>query len=190
MNQKEIKTMEKWKSVQDYYGYEVSNLGNIRSFHTGEIKPVKTFINNVTGYVICHLSSPGMKRITKNLHILVARAFIENPHNYNSIDHKNSDKRDNSVWNLRYMPHKINCQRATSKPVELENVQTGEKRIFMNTKKAGEYLGVDANSIRSAASTLKTRNRKRVTRGHYSSYIDLPPDFFIGGVFDNVILKD
>lgn len=182
--------MEKWKPVEGYYGYEVSNLGKIRSFHKGGIKPVKTFINSVTGYVICNIESPGIKRITKTLHGLVARAFIENPHNYNTIDHKNGDKTDNSVENLRYMPRKQNCQRSTSRPIELEDIETGEKRIFLNSREAGEYLGVHFNSIRSCAVSLKTKGRRRVTKGHYARFIDLPASFFTDSPFEKVQLKD
>jgi len=181
--------MEKWRPVEGYYGYEVSNLGNIRCFIRGEVRPVTVHVNSVTGYVICHLQSPGLKRITKNLHILVANAFIENPHNYNSIDHKNANKLDNSVANLRYMPHKNNCQRSSSLPIELENVETGETTIFLNSKEAGDYLGVHYNSVRQAAATLKTRDRRRVCKGHYARYVDISPPTLVDAPYEEVILK-
>ena len=181
--------MEKWRPVEGYYGYEVSDLGNIRCFIRGDVRPVTLHANSVTGYVICHLHSPGLKRITKNLHSLVAKAFIENPNNYDSIDHKNSNKWDNSVANLRYMPHKNNCQRYSSRPIELQNVQTGEKKIFLNSKEAGNYLGVHYNSVRSAAATLKTKNRRRVCKGHYAKYVDMLATDFVDKPYEEIILK-
>ena len=180
---------EIWKSVEGYYGYEVSNLGNLRSFHTGSVKPVKKFINAKTGYEIVHLSSPGMKRITKNVHPLVANAFIENPNNYSSVDHKNENKLDNSVSNLRYMPKKENCQRSTSRPIELENIITGEKRYFISSSVAGEYLGVNANAIRSSARTLKGNGKERVCRNHHVRFIDTPPSFFVDAMYETIQLK-
>ena len=181
--------MEKWRPVEGYYGYEVSDLGNIRCFLRGEVRPVTLHINKVTGYVLCHLQSPGLKRITKNLHSLVAKAFIENPNNYDSIDHKNSDKRDNSVANLRYMPHKNNCQRSSSMPIELENVETGEKQIFINSRAAGDYLGVHYNSIRGAAISLKTKGRRRVCKGHYARYVDILASDLVDSPYEDVVLK-
>lgn len=38
----------------------------------------------------------------KYVHKMVADAFLENPNNYNVVDHISGDKNDNSVNNLRF----------------------------------------------------------------------------------------
>lgn len=181
---------EIWKKVPGYYGYEVSNQGKIRSYHKGGIKPVKTFVNSITGYLICNIESPGIKRITKNLHKLVAEAFIENPNNYPTVDHKNHNKLDNSVENLRYMPKRENCQRTTSRPVQITDIETGDKRTFLNCGTAAEYLGICTNSVRSAAVRKRKNGKRRVCKGYYVDFVDIPPSFFTDGQYEEVQLKD
>ena len=55
-----------------------------------------------------------LNRNSKNLgvHILVARAFIDNPENKREVDHRNGDKTNNCVWNLGWATRSENAARA------------------------------------------------------------------------------
>ena len=88
---------EIWKDIPDYEGiYQVSNLGNIKS--------IKRIVNSISGGRIVNerilrqkLRSDGYLdvELSKNnvqksiyVHRLVAIAFIDNPNNYDVVNHK------------------------------------------------------------------------------------------------------
>lgn len=110
--QKEI-----WKDVADYEGfYQVSNLGNVRSLgrtvlvdgYSKYLKgiPIKPHIVGV-GYlgVMLHRNGKGKHYY---IHILVGRAFIPNPENKKTINHKKGNKKKNGVADIEWNTHKEN----------------------------------------------------------------------------------
>lgn len=99
--------MEIWKSCE--INNEVSTLGRVRSLpkiaiKTGRYWPgviLKTRIDKY-GYEIVTLSVEG-KLLTRKVHRLVALAFIENPNNYETVNHKDCNKLNNTVENLEWL---------------------------------------------------------------------------------------
>ena len=95
---------EVWKDIEGYEGlYQVSNFGNVRSLNwrnTGKAKNL--FLKeHKRGYYHVELKNDeGRKAFL--VHRLVASAFIENPNNYPNINHKDENKRNNSVENLEW----------------------------------------------------------------------------------------
>ena len=61
------------------------------------------------GYPIIGLSKNGKLR-TRTIHRLVAETFIENPHNYNVINHIDCNKSNNNVNNLEWCTQKHNVR--------------------------------------------------------------------------------
>ncbi len=99
--------MEEWRQVKVNKSYEVSNLGRLRNKREHLIKP---FIND-NGYHINQLWS-NSSRITYTIHRLIAEAFIPNPEDLETINHKNGDKLDNRVENLEWMSRLDNMRHA------------------------------------------------------------------------------
>ena len=90
---------EIWKPIVGYDGYEVSNLGNVRSLnykHTGNIKKL-TLVISYYGYYVLYLYKKG-KRKQYKVHRLVAEAFLPNTNNLPFINHKDECKTNNFVW--------------------------------------------------------------------------------------------
>ena len=123
---------EIWKDIKGYEGYQVSNLGRVRSLdridsnnHPLKGAILKPYISN-SGYLLVGLYKQ-QKRDRKLLHRLVAEAFIPNPDNKPEIDHINTDKIDNTVWlnedgsidyektNLRWTTRKENINNPLTK---------------------------------------------------------------------------
>lgn len=103
--------MEQWKPILGYEGlYEVSSLGRVRSLPRWHNTRITGYIDkgrmlkprfDSYGYQMVMLCK---NKIQKNylIHKLVAKAFIDNPNNYDSINHKDEDKTNNCVDNLEW----------------------------------------------------------------------------------------
>jgi hypothetical protein len=106
--------MEIFREVKGYEGYyEVSNLGNVRSTSYKGVRilrPAKT----ACGYldvVFCIKQ----KKEHKLVHRLVAEAFIDNPNNLTTVNHKDENKLNNNVENLEWMSIDDNIRYSNSK---------------------------------------------------------------------------
>lgn len=91
--------MEVWKDINEYVGlYKVSNTGKIISMKKGK---EMTLHVDVYGYPIVTLYKD-KKHKTHKVHRLVAIAFIPNPNNYPSVNHKDENKKNNHIDNLEW----------------------------------------------------------------------------------------
>jgi len=109
---------EVWVPVYGYENfYAVSNLGNVKSlsrviiYITGKKitikeKPLKPFSlkNGYCRFPLC----TDHKKITALVHRVVATAFIPNPENKRTVNHKNGIKKDNRVENLEWATNSEN----------------------------------------------------------------------------------
>lgn len=103
---------EIWKAVVGYESnYEVSNCGNVRSKnrstigvngikYTHKSKPLRP-AKNKYGYLQVALSLNN-KLSSYCVHVLLAKAFIDNPDNKATVNHKDGDKTNNYVFNLEW----------------------------------------------------------------------------------------
>lgn len=93
-----------WKPVLGFEGlYEVSKYGEVRSLITGKI--LSKCISQ--GYYYVALFKDG-KRYNKQVHRLVAEAFLFNDNNYPIVNHKNEIKTSNEYNNLEWCTYSYN----------------------------------------------------------------------------------
>jgi hypothetical protein len=119
---------EEWKDVVGYEdSYMISSLGRLLS-KRGILKP-----SLASGYYAVNLYKEGVHKTWK-IHRLVGLHFIPNPDELPEVDHKNRNKLDNSIQNLRWVSHRdnmINTDRVEFKQKVRELNDTyadGEKR--------------------------------------------------------------
>lgn len=105
---------EIWKDIRDYEGYQVSNLGNVRSLdykHTGKVQVLKPGKKG-NGYLYLRLYKDG-KIKDCYVHRLVAQAFLPNPDNLPQVNHKNENPSNNRVENLEWCSAEYNSNYGT-----------------------------------------------------------------------------
>ncbi|CAL6048743.1 HNH_endonuclease [Hexamita inflata] len=96
--------IEEYRDISGYPNYEVSNFGQVRNKTTGRILKQS---NGNNDYLTVSLYLNKIMK-THHIHRLVSKAFLENPNNYNEIDHCDCDKSNNNVQNLRWVSHSDN----------------------------------------------------------------------------------
>lgn len=107
---------EIWKPI-GYEGYEVSNLGRVKSHkYDKENGRIMKPYHDTKGYLQIDLPLDGRKRqnrIHLFVHRLVAQAFIPNPDNLPQVNHKDANKDNNCVDNLEWCTNEYNSRYGT-----------------------------------------------------------------------------
>jgi hypothetical protein len=106
---------EIWTDVKEYEGlYSVSNLGRIKSHHFTNSKIIKGW-DNGEGYFAVDLKKDGISKKVK-IHKLVCNAFLRTCGAGEMVNHKNSNRSDNTLLNLEIVSSRENnCHRVKGK---------------------------------------------------------------------------
>ena len=97
-----------------------------------------------------------IKQIKKSNHQLVAETFVPNPHGYTEIDHKDRNKYNNSVENLRWVTHKENMNNGASE---------GKTYTIIDTLTNRQWQGINLNEwVRENCDWIYLRQRKNSVR--------------------------
>ena len=96
--------MEEWKIVEEVPIYEVSNTGIVR--HRKTLHPIKAKMAGL-GYLQVKLWN-GEKHLTRQVHLLVAKAFIGECPTRHEAHHKDGSRDNNKANNIEYISHRDN----------------------------------------------------------------------------------
>lgn len=149
----------KWKQIEGYENYSVSDTGLVMNTRTGRV--LKPHISK-DGYYTVGLFKH-CKGKTYKIHRLIALAFIPNPKNLYAVDHINANKLDNRIENLRWLSLADNNRVYRKEQLSEEEkekrsdvtrkkvvcIETGKK--YRSLKKAAEDFNVTPQSISACA---------------------------------------
>ena len=155
---------EVWKPIKGYEGkYEVSTFGRVRSvsrkiiykdgrmrIYKGKILKPETCKN---GYLYVNLGREGR---AKMVHRLVAETYLDNPDELSDVVHKDNNKKNNSVSNLRWSSHSetqkksyglgVNAPGGNMPPKRVMILETGE--IFKSIRSCARHINGSPGGIR------------------------------------------
>lgn len=113
--------------------FEISTLGRIRNAVT---KHIYSLHYGAGGYLQICTSICGMRKNIR-IHRCVAESFIENPFNYEIVNHKDGCKQNNKLDNLEWCTRKENYAHA----VELELIDQYHNYRIASNSAYGFYRG-------------------------------------------------
>lgn len=123
---------EEWRDVPGYEGcYQVSSFGRVKSVRNkknSRAGMVLVPLNNSKGYWSINLWKDGHCKMS-TIHKLVAQAFIPNPENKPCVDHKDGNRKNNNVANLRWCTYKENSNFPLAKKHYSERMSIHRKGI-------------------------------------------------------------
>lgn len=172
--------MEKWKDIDGFPGYQVSNEGRVRSYRTyhrimAETSHILRPRVNPNGYEIATLYDEYGRPHQVSVHRLVATAFLPNSDPSLVVDHLDYNKTNNNVRNLEWVTIEENSRRAcraglyeaafivTRRPIIVTDLWTGEEIYYKSIHHAARMLGYSPSAI------SKVVNGHADHIGHYTA---------------------
>lgn len=134
--------MEEWKDIQNFEGlYQVSSYGRIKSLHKGEHILSQGFTGRRNERAVINLCKEGYCKTTI-VYRLVAQAFLENPENKRTVNHKDGNPLNNHINNLEWMTHSENTQHAHDAGLLLKRA-----KVYSKITKKTTYKLIQPNGI-------------------------------------------
>lgn len=125
-----------WRKIKRNKNYSINENGSVRNDVTGNI--IKPTLNKANGYYY-HDLYEGNKRQKVALHRLVAEAFIKNPEKKPTVDHKDGNRQNNAISNLRWASYSDQNSRFKTNGVRSQRIKaTNFKEI--RKKRGGGHL--------------------------------------------------
>jgi len=161
---------EIWKDVSQFKGYQVSTEGRIRNKKTKMLlKPSKC----CSGYAVSSIRGKNIK-----FHRIVAQTFLPNFNNKPTIEHKDDNKMNNKLYNLKWATYieqqkfiKEKKSRKSQKGVLIGtgNMENLEGEIWKVVAKFPEYQISNKGRVKYPIRKGKKPYKKRITFGGSSS---------------------
>lgn len=134
-----------WVKIKRNPNYSINEKGEVRNDTTGYIKSAYTNIAN--GYLTVDLYSNN-KSHKVTIHRLLAEAFIPNPENKPTIDHKDGNRQNNSLSNLRWATYSENNSRFDSIGVRSQKITVKHYTELRKKRGGGHEAWLDVDEVK------------------------------------------
>jgi hypothetical protein len=126
----------RWANIENT-NYQISDTGLVRNSKTLQIK--KSVAGGTSAYLMTSIYIKDGKRKNHLVHRLVAKYFVDNPHNKEQVNHIDGDKLNNSYDNLEWVTPKENMKHA---------FESGLYKKFNNQTYKGKFGSEHNRSIK------------------------------------------
>lgn len=175
--------------------YQVSNLGNVKYIRFNRLFK---FNENDEYYRIKIYDKTNTSK-HMFVHRLVAETFIENPENKLTVNHKDADKHNNTIFNLEWLTHQgqvkhimknklkdfskgSNCRKVQMyKHDKKDNTIKTEYKQFNSAKEAYKELGIREGKF------LNMLKAGDIYKNYSGEYLDICKDF-LNEIWKTVII--
>lgn len=174
---------ENWKAVLGASGYQASNFGRIRSvdrwveqekagtryrrFMRGKV--LQASLGSNGRYLNVAISYDDGRRVSRNVHVLVALAFLgEKPSDKHQVAHRDGNGRNNNVDNLRWATPVSNSSDRRGHGTHLEGETHPSTKIPVDVVRQIRRMRAAGLSARKTAQQfgVSTMQAWRIGKGH------------------------
>lgn len=152
-----------WKKLERNNNYSINENGEVRNDVTGAIK--KPYLNKSNGYLTVDLYSNN-KSVKVTIHRLLAETFLPNPDNKPCVDHKDGNRQNNSLSNLRWATFSDNNSRFETVGVRSEKIKVTHYKEKRNKRGGGHLEWLDVDCILYFDRIIDVANHFGVTQGN------------------------
>jgi len=152
-----------WKKIERNNNYSINENGEVRNDVTGAIK--KPYLNKSNGYLTVDLYSNN-KSVKVTIHRLLAETFLPNPDNKPCVDHKDGNRQNNSLSNLRWATYSDNNSRFETVGVRSEKTKVTHYKEKRNKRGGGHLEWLDVDCILCFDRIIDVANHFGVTQGN------------------------
>ncbi|WP_086350160.1 HNH endonuclease [Candidatus Enterococcus clewellii] len=154
---------EEWRYVKhdgkERFSYQISSKGRVKSLLTAKATILKTRVNQ-WGYEVVNLKIDRETK-TKQVHRLVAEAFLGIDLAKSQVNHKDGDKLNNLLDNLEWVTPKENIEHANR--MKLRDAR-GHKKLSDREKDAILYLTTLSEITYLTIATAFSVNKRTVSK--------------------------
>ena len=172
-------SIEEWRTIEEFPGYEVSSWGNVRNKKTpNKLHSLNKSDRKRNYYSV--MFSVNNNQTRRHVHRLVAKAFIPNPKNLPQVNHKDENGLNNRVDNLEWCDAHYNLMYGTrsqkfidakSIPILQCDKQGNVIKEWKSQKEICDVLHVDQGSLSHALAGWRINQRGRVPVYTYHGYV-------------------
>lgn len=164
-------TEEIWKDIPNHKHHEISNLGRVRN------KRNKLILKGKTGndYTKVFLKNNDDVVHSLAIHRLVAKSFIENPNDYDVVNHIDNNRHNNVASNLEWVTKQQNNLHAVQfrekqigQAIWLLDANRNKVQKFNTLMDAAKFIGIKSKmGIRTSL-----KNNSKIVNGRSWAYDD------------------
>lgn len=133
-----------WRKISRNENYSINRLGQVRNDNTGLMKTA--YVNPTNDYLTVDLYKDN-KSEKVTVHRLLAEAFIPNPDGKPCIDHKDGNRRNNALCNLRWATYSENNSRFNTNGVRSERIRVTHYKEIRNRRGGGHVAWGDVDRV-------------------------------------------